>query len=66
MDERLHQFKAVKNNQLYHYRKRTTPQGGNDFWESAVVYPDKLLQDLLIVTHPEVMPNDTTYYIAPL
>lgn len=66
MDERLHQFKAVKNNQLYHYRKRTTPQGGNDFWESAVVYPDKLLQDLLIVTHPEIMPNDTTYYIAPL
>lgn len=66
MDERLHQFKAVKTNQLYHYRKRTTPTGGNDFWESAVVYPNKLLHDLIIVTHPEIMPNDTTYYIAPL
>lgn len=66
MDNRLHKFKAVKNNQLFHYRKRITPQGGNDFWESAVVYPDKLLHDLLIVTHPELVPNDTTYYIAPL
>lgn len=66
MDNRLHNFMAVKNNQLFHYRKRITPQGGNDFWESAVVYPDRLLHDLLIVTHPELLPNDTTYYIAPL
>lgn len=66
MDNRLINFKAVKEKQLFHYRKRTTPQGGNDFWESAVVYPDRLLHDLLLIAHPHLFSNDTTYYTAPL
>ncbi len=66
IDNRISDFQAVKNNKLYHYRKRTTPNGGNDFWESAVVYPDRLLHDLIWVAHPELLPESDTYYIAPL
>lgn len=66
IDTRLKEFKAVKNNQLYHYRKRITPTGGNDFWESAVVFPQRLLQDLIVVAHPYLLPTDTTYYIGYL
>lgn len=66
LENRLQNFKAVKDNQLFHYNKRITPQGGNDFWESAVVYPDRLLHDLIRVTHPELLPESNTYYIAPL
>lgn len=66
MDHRLTTFKAFKNNQLYHYRKRITPQGGNDFWESAVVFPHLLLHDLIVIAHPTLLPNDSTYYAAPL
>lgn len=65
-DHRLTAFKAFKDNKLYHYRKRTTPQGGNDFWESAVVFPHRLLRDLIIIAHPALFPNDSTYYAAPL
>jgi iron complex transport system substrate-binding protein len=66
MDKRLHNFKAVKNNQLFHYRKRTTPTGGNDFWESAVVFPHRLLHDLITVTHPNLLPYDSCFYIGPV
>jgi iron complex transport system substrate-binding protein len=66
MDKRLHNFKAVKNNQLFHYRKRTTPTGGNDFWESAVVFPHRLLHDLITVTHPNRLPYDSCFYIGPV
>jgi iron complex transport system substrate-binding protein len=66
MDKRLIDFKPVKRGQVFHYRKRTTPMGGNDFWESAVVYPDKLLHDLMCIAHPTLLPNQETYYIERL
>lgn len=66
MDARLVQFAAAKNRQMYHYRKRLTPTGGNDFWESAVVYPDRLLHDLMCIAHPTILPNQDTYYIERL
>ena len=36
---------------IYNNTLRTTPEGGNDFWESGAVRPDLILEDLIEVFH---------------
>lgn len=36
---------------------RLTDSGGNDYWESALMRPDLLIQDLLRIFHPILLPN---------
>jgi len=43
-----------------------TPQGGNDYWESAVVRPDLLLKDLVSIIHPELLPDYKQFYYRRL
>ena len=40
----LKEGKPIYNNTL-----RTTPEGGNDFWESGSVRPDLILEDLIAI-----------------
>lgn len=55
-------FKAYKTGRLYNFRKRCTPSGANDFWESGVVHPERILQDIIAT-----LDGDTTfYYINPV
>lgn len=55
-------FKAYRNGRLYNFRKRCLPSGANDFWESGVVHPERILQDIIATLN-----NDTTfYYINPV
>ena len=55
-------FKQVKI-PVFTNMRRTTPAGGSDFWESAVVRPDLVLNDLT-----KIFSNDTTnlYYYKQL
>ena len=55
-------FKAFQNGQVYFNNNRVKPNGGNDFWESGSYYPDIILQDLVKIIHPELLPNYQTYY----
>ena len=47
---------------IYNNTLRTTPEGGNDFWESGAVRPDLVLEDLVQVfsSHPGVL----TYFFG--
>ena len=47
--------KAVREKTVYNNNLRTTPTGGNDYWESAVVRPDVVLRDLIHIFHPELV-----------
>lgn len=38
----------------------------NHFYEETPFHPDRLLRDLIIITHPELMPGDSTTYYKPL
>lgn len=38
----------------------------NHFYEETPFHPDRLLRDLIIITHPELMPGATTTYYKPL
>lgn len=47
---------------VYNNNLRTTPGGGNDFYESAIVRPDIVLRDLIKAFHPDRVPEDFVYY----
>ncbi len=59
-------FKAFREGNVYNYNRRTTAEGGNDYWESAVARPDILLADLIKVLHPGLLPGHELFYIQKL
>ena len=63
IDKKHTWFKAFQTGEVYNFRRRALPSGANDFWESATVHPERVLQDL-----QKVLRGDTTdlYYITPL
>ena len=50
-------FKAYKTGRLYNFRKRCLPSGANDFWESGVAHPERILRDIIAT-----LDNDTSFY----
>jgi len=57
------QTKPVIKNEIYNNNLKTNASGGNDFYESGVVNPHLILQDLIKIFHPEAIPNtEFTYY----
>jgi iron complex transport system substrate-binding protein len=65
-DRRLAQLPVYREGRVWNNRKRMTPTGGNDYWESAVVHPDVLLQDLVSIIHPELLPGYDQFYYKKL
>lgn len=51
---------AVRNRRVWNNNRRQTPAGGSDFWESGVVRPDRILEDLHTVFSEDGAP--TCYY----
>lgn len=54
--------RCFRNGNVFNNNARTNADGGNDYWESAVVNPDILLRDLVKIFHPELVPEDFVYY----
>ena len=65
-DHRMVRLPVYKQGGVWNNRKRMTQQGGNDYWESAVVRPDLLLRDLVSIIHPELLPEYRQYYYIRL
>lgn len=53
---------CVAKGNIYNNTLRSTPQGGNDYFESAVVHPDLVLRDLIKVFHPGLVDEEFVYY----
>ena len=51
---------VVKRGDIFNNNKRRTAAGGSDFWESAIVHPDVVLQDLITIFSGES--DDELYY----
>ncbi len=51
-ESRLERFPVWKTGEIYEYDSRKGPEGGLDFYESAVVKPDSLLLDVAKILHP--------------
>lgn len=63
LDELCHRFprfadvKAVREREVWNNNARLSPAGGNDFWETGVVEPDVILEDLRHLLHPTLDPT---------
>jgi len=62
-DKQHMQFKAYKNKQVYHFMARSTANGANDFWESGVCSPARILNDLNQIANDSIV---DLYYVNPL
>jgi iron complex transport system substrate-binding protein len=64
-ESRYSQFKAFKEGKLYNNIKNVNAKGYSDYWETGIIYPDRVLSDLVQIFHPElkgVMKNGLFYY----
>ncbi len=63
---RFDKVPAVTGGRVYNVNARTTPEGGNDFWESGAVRPDMVLRDMVKILHPELLPQHELFYFRPM
>lgn len=64
--EVFEQFKAYQKGEVYNIYKRANPNGGSDWWETGSVNPDVVLKDFIQILHPDLYPNDSTYFLSKL
>ncbi|MCR4664481.1 MAG: ABC transporter substrate-binding protein [Paludibacteraceae bacterium] len=55
VDKQHRMFRSYQTGRVYHLMRRSTPSGGNDFWERGVVHPDEILGDLVSVLYPDLV-----------
>jgi iron complex transport system substrate-binding protein len=65
-DARFANIPAFVRQQVYNNTRRSTPRGGSDFWESGAVRPHLILQDLVHIFHPEILPEHEPVYYEKL
>jgi len=65
-DPRFTQFKAFREHRLYNITARTSPDGGNDYWESGPANPQLVLGDLIEIFHPGLLPDRKLYFYERL
>lgn len=51
---KLASIECVRGGNVFNCTRRLSPRGGNDFWESGVIRPDRILGDLIKIFHPEL------------
>jgi len=59
-------FEAFKKREIYTYSKKRGDNGGVIYFELAPIQPHIVLQDLIKVTHPELLPNYQPYFLEKL
>ncbi len=66
VDGRFADLPPVDHGKLYNNTGRLNSAGGNDYWESGVLYPDQILKDLAYILQPELIGNHTLRYYRKL
>lgn len=64
-DARYALFSAFEDRQVYAYDHRRHGQS-NDYWESGVIHPHLVLEDLIRIAHPGVLPAGELHYYKAL
>lgn len=62
IDNRLEYFEPYKSAKIYNNNLRKNNAGGNDFWESGILNPDKILLDLKTIFYPDTTNTYSLYY----
>ena len=61
-DNRLKEFKAYHTGMIFNNNAMISETGGNQYWESGVMNPHIILQDLIKIFHPDLLPDHTLVY----
>jgi iron complex transport system substrate-binding protein len=61
-DKRYTRFKPFQTGQVYTYDARKGTKGGSEFLELGYLRPDIILQDLVKIIHPDLLPNHSLYF----
>ncbi|MBF0597731.1 ABC transporter substrate-binding protein [Faecalibacter rhinopitheci] len=59
-------FDAYKNGEIYNSNKRSLPNGAQDYYETGIVRPDIILNDLGKIFYPNLFPNYELYFYQQL
>lgn len=63
MTPRFTDTKLFKSGDIWNNNRRSTPGGGNDFYESGIMHPDIILEDLANIFHPDSLSKyEPMYY----
>ncbi len=65
-DIRYGSFLSFRTGNLYNNNKRTNDQGSNDYWESGLVNPQTVLEDMISILHPGLLPGHQLVYYKQL
>jgi cobalamin transport system substrate-binding protein len=65
-DARYAGFAAYKSGNVWNNDAKTTPAGGDDYYESAVAHPELVLADLIKIFHPDLLPDHQLVYYRQL
>ncbi|MDJ0754271.1 MAG: ABC transporter substrate-binding protein [Ardenticatenaceae bacterium] len=65
-DGRFTEFAAYQNDRVFNNDAKLTANGGNDYFEGAVIRPDLVLADLIAIFHPELLPDHELVYYRQL
>ncbi len=60
-DIRYNIFSAFRSGNVYN-NNRNTGSYGNPYWEEGILYPDRILSDLVKIFHPEVENSNPFYF----
>ena len=60
------EFKPFKNSKVYTFSKKRGDSGGVLYFEFAPIQPHIVLQDIIKVTHPEILPNHELHFLEKL
>ncbi len=57
LDSRYADFAAIQNDNVWNNDADTNPNGGNNYYELGVTNPHLVLQDLVAIFHPNLLPD---------
>lgn len=65
LETRYSEFKSFQTGNLYNNIKTSNANGYSDYWETGILYPNRVLRDLIVIFHPELksrLSNELYYY----
>jgi iron complex transport system substrate-binding protein len=66
-DSRYGDLRAVRDDHVFNNNARLMPFGaGNDYWQSGMTNPDRVLADLIEILHPMLLRHRQLYYYRKL
>ena len=66
MDERFERFRSVRSGNVFNNNARMNEKGGNDYWESGILRPQRILRDLINIVHATDSGSMDLYYYKKL